>query len=386
MNTNRARPTWVDEEPLIQSVLGRFLDQVERSVKPSYRITKKSTPELYDYQDDDPKYLWDLFKSLDNEYHVLTIKKQRAKSGHESFENAQLFFNLDKEPLIRSWLNRPAFDPYTLTWNDSFAKVCDVFEDGGEALLTPLRVEGKTANEVLQSFAKLANEITTSQTLRNLSAKCFWGDSKFLDSKLKLVQALFPRASHTILPRPIMMNISLPEQIEDIIFIENQDSFLMLKQLAEKDPRFLKTAFVYSSGFKGTSSTIRKRGQVVFSCLSNPNSTAFSDFENWWFDSDTESSNIKSYFWGDMDYAGMGILSSLRKSFRHVVCWPMGFNRMLDFHQHGHGHQIRDSKKMQQLDPGTTGCSLADNIILPEIRRSQRFLDQEIIASGDMSS
>lgn len=383
MNSSRQRPNWVDEEPLIQDVLNRFLDQLDRNVKTQFRVNNKSAPELFDHQEDDPQYLWHLLKTLDNEYHVLTISKQRGKTGHDSYDNAQLSFNQDKETLIRDWLNRPAFDPYTLTWNETFAKVSHVFEDGGEALRIPLRSQGKSASEVLQGFANVAKEINTTQTLRNISAKCFWGDSKFLDGKHNLICQLFPQASHNILPRPVLMNIALCDDIEKVIFVENQDSFLMLKHIAEKEHRFIKTAFVYSSGFKGTSSNIRKKGEVLFSTLGLTSASAMNEFEQWWFGQSHHP--ISAHFWGDMDYAGMSILKALRKSFTDVTAWQPGFELMRNFHKQGHGHTIRDSKKMQQLDPGTTGCVYADDILLPIIRSSQRFLDQEIIASCDLA-
>ncbi len=382
MNSFRNRPSWVDEEPLIQSMLHGFLDQIERNIKPLFRVNEKSAPELYDYIDDDPKYLWDLVKTLDNEYHVVTVKKQRSKPGRDSFENAQILLNPDKEGQIRQWLNRPAFDPYTLTWNDYFDKIAHLFEDGGTALEAPLRVEGKTAAEVLQGFALLAAAINTPQTLRNLSAKCFWGDSKFLDDKLELLQKLFSQASHNIQPRPVMMNISLTEDFNEVIFIENLDSFLMMKQLTDKDHRFVKTALVYSSGFKGTSTTIRKRGEVVFSALSLGNKEQLKTFESWWLKNHEQK--IHCFFWGDMDYAGLSILAALRKSFPQIEAWQPGFELMLQLHEQGLGHKIRDSKKMQQLDPGTTGCRYADDVLLPAIRSAQRFLDQEVVAYEDL--
>ena len=383
MKISRPRPHWVDEEPLIQSILHRFIDQLEQNVKPLFRINRKTTPELYDDTDEDPKYLWDLVKTLDNEYHILTVKKPRSPvRGRESFENTQLLFNLDKEPQVRQWLNRPAFDPYTLTWNERFAKVWHLFEDGGAALEQPLRVEGKSAGEVLQGFATLAQEIQTPQTLRNLSAKCFWGDSKFLDAHADIVYALFPEAKHTVLPRPLMMNIALPEAFDEVIFVENLDSFLMLKQLAYKDQRFARSAFVYSAGFKGTSATVRKRGEVVFSALSLPDTRALSAFEQWWLSSDDH--HQRCYFWGDMDYAGLSILAALRRSFTTLCCWQPGYSKMLAFHAAGLGHAIRDADKMMQLDPRSTGCPYADEILLPAIRQQQRFLDQEAVAARDL--
>lgn len=383
MNVFRARPRWVDEEPLIQSILHRFLDQLEQNLKPLLKISQRSTPELYDDNDDDPRYLWDLLKTLDNEYHIITVKKPRHRHGRESFENAQLFFNPDKEPQVRDWLNRPAFDPYTLTWHEAFQKVNHLFEDGGTALEHPLRTEGRSASEVLQAFAQLASEITTPQTLRNLSAKCFWGDSKYLDNKFELIQDLFPLARRNILPRPIMMNVALPDgEFDSLIFIENLDSFLMLKHFADKDPRFIKTALIYSAGFKGTSAHIRQRGEVVFSALSMVSIEAMQRFKAWWLQHD--DMRVQCYFWGDMDYAGIGILKALKKSFPNTLCWQRGYDLMIAFHQRGLGHKIRDSKKMRQLDPGITGCAFADDTLLPLIRQTQRFLDQEVVALQDL--
>ena len=382
MNAFRPRPSWLDEEPVLQRILNDLLDQLERNIKPFFRVSPKTAPELFDTIDDDPRYLWDLVKTLDKEYHVISVRTQRGRAGRAQQGSAQIAFNLDKEPQVREWLNRPAFDPYTLTWNEALEKHRNTFEDRGEALEVPIRVESKTASEVVQSFAKLASEISTPQTLRNLSSKCFWGDLKFLDSHSNLVHALYPEASHNILPRPIMLNISLPDDIHEVIFVENQDSFVMLKQLAQKNPRFIKTAFVFSSGFKATSPVIRRKGQVLFSVVSGTSSEALNQFEQWWFN--RESTDIRPYFWGDMDYAGITILKSLKQSFQDISAWKTGYEIMLKFHSDGHGHKIRDSKKMQQLDPGTCQCRYTDDEILPAIRHSQRFLDQEIVASNDL--
>jgi len=319
---------------------------------------------------------------LDNEYKVITVKRGRARNGRDAYDNAQLFFNPDKEPQIRQWLNRPAFDPYTHTWNDTLPKIANKFEDGGLALEDPIRSEGKTANEVLQGFVKLATEIQQAQTLRNLSAKCFWGDSKFLDKHSNLVYDLFPNASHNILRRPVMMNVFLPELIRELIFVENQDSFLMLKQMAETGHQFSQTALIYSSGFKGSSATVRRKGAAVFSAIDTHTSERLREFENWWFQQ--TDADWRCFFWGDMDYAGLSILKALKRSFKDIEAWPKGYQQMMHFHGNGHGHTIRDSKKMQQLDPGVCGCPLADEVLLPAIRKSQRFLDQEIIALYDL--
>ena len=50
----------------------------------NFRINSKTTPELFDDINDDPGYLWNLLKTLDNEYRVITVKKERRRSGPRS--------------------------------------------------------------------------------------------------------------------------------------------------------------------------------------------------------------------------------------------------------------------------------------------------------------
>lgn len=385
MNTLRTRPKWVDEEPLVQAILTRFLDQIDRGVKPLFRINEKNTPALYDFQNEDPYYLWDLLKSLDKEYHALTIKKQRIKSGRESFENAQLFFNPDKEPLIRDWLNRPAFDPYTLNWAATLERLRPEFEDFGQALDQPLREQGKSASDILNGFALLSRQLGRAQSLRNLSAKCFWGDSKFLDHRLDLIQALFPQASATIIRRPIILNIVIPEDFDQILFIENQDSFLMLSRLVNVAHRFSRSALIYSAGFKGSARNIRRKDAVVFSTINTPSSEQIRELEQWWC-SPPQENTLPCYFWGDLDYSGLAILASLRQSFTQIEAWKTGYEAMLVMHDAGAGHEKKYSKKHAQVAPKATGCAYADEVLLPLIRNSERFLDQEVVSENDLGN
>lgn len=116
------RPRWLDEERLPNRVLDRFLTKLESGQRLSMRVNSKTTPELFDFQDEDVRYQWELLKSLDKEFHILNIKLERNKAHQESYENARLYFNPDKEPLVRHWLNRPAIDPYALVWEAELAK------------------------------------------------------------------------------------------------------------------------------------------------------------------------------------------------------------------------------------------------------------------------
>ena len=260
-----APPPWLEQERLPQRLLESFLRKLEKGQRLSLRITPKTAPELFDFQNQDIKFLWALVKSLDKEYHLLTIKLARVEPSQEVYENAQIVFAADKEELVRHWLNRPALDPYALVWQHQLSRMSAEFEDGGQALFdTLIRLPEQGAEQTLKAFARIGYELKRPTTLRALSARCFWGDSKCLDRYGHLVAALFPSLAHNLIPRPILMVVHLPERLEQVLFIENQDTFISLAK--ENPPGF---ALIYSAGFRGSAVRIRERGNVVFSYL-NP--------------------------------------------------------------------------------------------------------------------
>jgi len=380
MNSFRQRPNWVDEEPLIQSILNHFLDQIDIGDKPQFKVTSKSASELYDFDDDDPKYLWHLIKLLDTEYHLLGVKKIRQSQGR-SYDNAQLFLNHEKEAMLREWLNRPALDPYSLVWKQRLEKIRHRFEDGGHALDAPIRVDYKGADEVLNGFSSIADAILLPQTLRNLSARCFWGDSKFLDSRFELLANLFPHAVHNIVQRPLMINVLVPDSFNEVLFIENFDSFLLMKSAVETNPRYFRSALVYSAGFNVATPGVRNKGHVVFSHLQSSNEVDIKRFERWWLRQTDEE--LACYFWGDLDFAAMAILAGLRRSFPALVAWKSAYDAMLNFLEL-QGHSAKETKKELQRDPIETGCDYADTVLLTRMREKHRFLDQEILGPDDI--
>jgi len=97
-------------------------------------------------------------------------------------------------------------------------------------------------------------------------------------------------------------------------------------------------------------------------------------FEEWLSGNDEK---LPAYFWGDLDFSGMGILASLKKVFPLMEPWEKGYESMLDIITNGGGHSPSEAGKEKQEDPGSTGCEYSDNILLPALRLHHRFLDQE---------
>lgn len=386
------RPRWLDEERLPIRVLDRFLTKLETGQRLSMRVNSKNTPELYDFQYEDVRYQWELLKSLDKEFHILNIKLERNKAHQESYENARIIFNPEKEPLVRHWLNRPAIDPYALVWEAELAKQKHHFDDYGQALFERVvRLPERGPEQTVKAFARIGKELQKPITLRALSARCFWGDSKFLEHNEQLVRDLFPSVAHNILPRPILMSVHLPQQLEHVLFVENQDTFLSLV-----DANLPNYALVYSAGFRGSSTRIRIQGNAAFSYMLNTNvqdgdaKATAQLFEDWWFnnldDKVAPIRGIKTWLWGDLDFAGMTILKSLRNTFTNIKAWQPGYIPMLSKMESGWGHGHEESGKGLQKDPELTGCEFADEILLPAMREEGGFVDQEMVSIEELNT
>jgi hypothetical protein len=85
-------------------------------------------------------------------------------------------------------------------------------------------------------------------------------------------------------------------------------------------------------------------------------------------------------FLGDLDFSALGILNALRKNFPTLVAWQPGYKPMIDALQQGIGHSPDDAEKIRQLAPGTCGCDYADQVLLPCMLNSGRFIDQEWVS------
>ena len=377
----RPRPWWLEEGELPWRLLERVLSQLERGQRLTLRIKRKTAPELFDAEHHDTDYLWELVRSLDKEFHVFSIELEPTRADHLPYDNALLRFNPEKEALVRHWLERPALDPYALVWRHQLERMRDRFEDDGRALEERIvRVPQHGAEAVLRAFACLGPELDQPVTLRGLSARCFWGDSKFLDHEEDLVRALYPGRTENLLPRPILVNVVLPARLEQVLFVENQDAFLALKELAPPG-----IALVHGAGFRGGAPRIRQSGHSEFGYLDGGgDGDARLLFERWWFRGAEQDCDLECWFWGDLDFAGMGILAAMRRTFPRVRAWEPGYRVLLERLEKGWGH-ARDARRGEpQTDPDVTGCEYADLTLLPALRDRERFVDQEAVRVAEI--
>ncbi|HEU4604568.1 MAG TPA: Wadjet anti-phage system protein JetD domain-containing protein, partial [Steroidobacteraceae bacterium] len=102
-------------------------------------------------------------------------------------------------------------------------------------------------------------------------------------------------------------------------------------------------------------------------------SSLIDEFQRWWF-RECEA-ELRSAFWGDLDFAGMQILKSLRARFANMESWKSGYEWMLPLAHQQHSQTL---ESREQTDPVVTGDTYADEILLPTIR-AHGFVDQEAI-------
>ena len=369
------KPRFINEE-FIRYFLNGLLDKCDKGQKkPAVTIVPDKFPELFDFNGADTKWLWDLIRTLESEYGIVSIALNKKRDFYDvDYKGARVRLITDKTQLLRFWLDRPEQDAELVDWNKSVQASSAYFADGGQTLMDHQHYfSGRSNAEIVKAFSSIVGVFEKGMTLRSLSAVCFWGDSKFLEKKPVLFEALFPEIANIIAPRPLLICAYLPENFEQFLFVENQDSFLLL---ASKKPS--RTALIYSAGYKGSALRVKDQGAVQFSFLNgNVSTKSLDEFHLCWF---LSANSIPCYFWGDLDFSGLGILAAMRNnSFSNMKAWQPGFSPMLKLLEQGKGHSFKQAGKEKQVDPVMTGCDYADSLLLTTIRAKNMFVDQESV-------
>ncbi len=377
MTANHPAPPWLHDEPelaaLLNAVLDRFDKQPGEMRQQRLHIpVAKYLPSLK-RQDEEADRLWYFVNTLVAE-RLCTLKPGRRNPYDPEWTGARLAFAPESEAILREWLQRQAATPAILAWREAVetAAANGAFPGQIEPLLKRrIAIPGMSDADVVAAFAHIG-EIERPLTLRQLSARYFRGDSKRLDERESLLLALFPELP--LQPRPLLLSVYLPLTCKGVLFIENQDSYTLACDGAPAAANHM--ALVYAAGFRGTAQRLRQRDGVRLHYAGPGQERWQADFENWWFEQAKPSGPLA--FWGDLDFAGMGILAALRQRFGEVSAWEPGYRPLLEqLTSHG-GHALEDADKQNQIDPTTTGCDFADRELLPAIRQ-YGGIDQELL-------
>ncbi len=369
-------PIWLKDEPWLAKWLGLFLnkldnrdgEQSQRAI--TRRIDKRNLPALYDFNED-TQGRWQLLQQIARDHDIFKIVLDNKRSAfQESYENAQCRLNPDCETLLREWLNRPRQDPVALEWQQAINEHSESFIDNGDALLSQRpHIPGLTPAEIVTAFANIKPYLNQNLTLREIAARCFHGDSKALDNRLELLTKLYGDKANGIQPRPLLLTAWAPPGFSKLLIVENQDSFLRLVENPPED-----YALLYSGGFRASATRLNSE-HTRFAFLPGSDPERFKAlFINMGLDEQTQC-----HFWGDLDFAGMGILKALRNSLPDLQAWQPGYHPMLEILKTRGGHTPEQTNKQNQIDPGTTGCPYTDTTLLPALRQHGKSVDQEAI-------
>ena len=207
--------------------------------------------------------------------------------------------------------------------------------------------------------------------LRELSARHFCGHSKVLDAREELLR-LLGAGEGRFLAAPIQLLVELPEGWagDEVLFIENGVSFERMVRL--RQPAWRHSALLYASGFRSGALRLRERAGSSLYWRGRVPDTDAQRFEAWLY---ADAAEPAVGFYGDLDFAGLGILAQLRTRFPTCSAWQPGYQALLA--RLSSGHAPDEAGKERQQDPGVTGCSFADDVLLPALRSTGRCVDQE---------
>lgn len=376
------QPLWL-ADPGIQRLLNHLLDKLEaadaqgKELVRAIKLDVRAFPHFFKADlEEERERLWACLKKMVR-WEWLDLKTDRVPSGQAEYQCNPRVVVL-QEAALRKVTNRPErVKSSTELWREAVVFGLAASEDVREsAVRYRIEIPGRAAEEIVQRLNLLPTLAEEPLLLREVSARLFWGQSKVLDNRQSLVAALLGVKDCPFPEMPVQVLAFLPNVgFDGVLFIENQTTF----EQATRDTsgRFARLALVFASGFKGSAKRLRSPtgASVYFASHGATDDLRTGKFLGWL----RNGVELSSWFWGDLDYAGMQILAALRSTFPTLEAWQPGYQPMLEALKRGEGHPPEAAGKAMQLAIIATGCNYADAELLPAMKAAGRFVDQELI-------
>jgi len=378
-----------DPDPFLFRLARALLDKAERTGNEQgtkLKLDRKHVPELYGHIDADAQQaiVLKLEKLCALGWTALDLSKPRDFAGFTDRNPHLVLLDFDA---LAAWCGHQR---RANAWHRQLIQHIEhsgVFGGPGSsvqaALLdylvkSPLHaLEGWPLQEATDCLLALHALCVSGQTmpLREASARVFHARSKVLDHREELLR-LLGAASGQLFEAPIQLLMAFPEEpknFDAVLFVENLVTFERMADHRQSD--WADMALAYAAGFKAGAKRLRHpQGCRIYARQSAvPTQAALERAAHWLF----EHGEIPVFFFGDLDFAGMQILGRLREGFPQACAWETGYAPLADILSHRQGHPPETADKSGQMDPGITGCTYADNVLLPLMRQSQQFADQE---------
>lgn len=376
------QPLWLQSSP-VQQLLNLLVDRMDSAEQRgsararSVALSEQTWPALYEAQRESEKEeLWGHAVELAR-CGWLTVKPTSAIRSRSGYADSPRVTAANEVEVRRAVGRAQRVKSAVERWREA---VRDGLQGAAEvrAAVSDFCIDmpDHTMAEVVERLNELPALADKPLLLREVSSQLFWGMSKVLDKRQGLVAAVLGVDECPFPESPIQLQVFLPPaDCRGVLFIENLMSFE--RAIRSTSSAFGGLALVYSSGFKGSAQRLRTPdGCSLFYAARGSLSQNLRDgFEAWLFGKDA----LQAFFWGDLDWSGMRILSAMRTSFPGLTAWQPGYSQMLAALIEGKGHSPESADKQGQKVLGTSGCAYADAHLIPALQSYGRFVDQETI-------
>lgn len=373
-------PLWLqgaDVQQLLNILVDRLDSADQRGTRAqSVALGPKTWPALYDAPFESAKEtLWEHFGELVR-WGWLAVKPDGVAKVRSGYDRSPRVTVLD-ETALRAAVGRPErVRSPAERWKEAvFAGLAASEQVKRQVSEFCIDMPDRTMNEVVARLNELPALRNESLLLREVSAQLFWGMSKVLDKRQALVEALLELDDCPFPESPVQLQVFLPSAgFRGVLFIENLMTYD--RAVRSTSPEFDGLALVYASGFKGSAQRLRTPDgcSLFFSDRGGDTRDLRDAFKAWLFGKGIQP----SYFWGDLDWSGLRILAAMRSSFPGLAAWQSGYEPMLLALLAGQGHSPEAAEKQGQKAISSTGCAYADDQLLPALRQTGRFVDQEL--------
>jgi hypothetical protein len=371
-----------DALPLLNRLVDR-LDEAAaagRQLQRPVRLNERTCPELYHSQlEGDKELLWKEIERLASAG-FFSIELERAQPFQAAYERTPRLRHLNEERLRVACARVTRARSVTEKWKEAVSH--STLPDEAKPVVSGYRLEipGRDVEEIVAALERMPALADEPLLLREVSARLFWGQSKVLDGRQGLVQAVLGASECPFPEMPVQLHVCMPHsKVSGCLFIENLATFE--RAVASREARYEGLALVYAAGFKGSARRLRTQAgcSLYWSNRGLLDPTACLVFEQW-LSAGPLVAGPPVWFWGDLDFSGMRILAALRGSFPGAHAWQPGYAPMVARIQANVGHTPDAAGKQLQQDLVATGCEFADTVLLPAIRATGYFLDQEAVA------
>jgi len=377
-----------EPHPFLARIATVLLEKADRSrgqANVRLKLDRKVLPELYGSVDGDMLRLHEMLLHELVASGLVTLHLTKAREFQSFIDRSPTLELLDFDALA-AWAG---YETRDAAWSRQFMAhlwqtPAELFEPGRRGLFdylgrSPLwALEGLEFAQAVGCLLELRELCVSgvSLPLREASARIFQGRSKVLDSRLELLRLLGAK-DEQFTEAPVQLLVAVPERLDHVLFVENLVTF---ERMADnRHPSWEKAALAYAAGFKGSARRLRTPGgsRLYFRAGELAIAAAAGEAVAAWLYGRSE---LPVYFFGDLDYAGLQILSGIREGFPGAQAWQPGYEQLAEVLRVGGGHLPETADKERQVMPGLVGCAYADEVLHPLIRSTGRFVDQEALS------